>query len=265
MHQLFCVRFSRHVRCVCVVALLARLAVCVYVWCALVSVCVCVRRCRVTVEHSFAGLKRFRILSGVFRGRLRSDENFLHNALKIIIHVCAWVTKISPHRVWAPIDEESVDVVLPAQTHRPVSPARRRGRSAPIPARRASSSRGGRGARGARRGSSRRSSSSILSDNNDRNDDEEENDDVVINNVLNNNSSSSSSSINNINNAYDSGNVFSAFQVDDVVRVWSEQQRSFLGGLIVGTDRRDGSFLINFFNDNSELENVHPSQIEHAL
>lgn len=232
------------------------------VLCSRCAMCAChslFRRCRVTVEHSFAFLKRFRILSGVYRGRLRSDETLLHDALNIIIHVCSYRTKMSPHRRWAPINEEYIQVNVPEVTHRDMRGVAgrgrrgRRGRSSSFGAAPRASSSSDRAHRNRRR--------SVNSENID-NVDESENSSSTINRH-----SSTSTRSNNMQDdeVFNSGNIFSSFQVDDVVRVWNPQKRSFFGGLIVGADVRDQSFLVHFLNEDLELENVHPHYMEHSI
>jgi hypothetical protein len=53
---------------------------------------------RATVEHSIGFVKRFRILSGVYRGRLPECLNHIENALTIIIHISAYHISLHPRR-----------------------------------------------------------------------------------------------------------------------------------------------------------------------
>jgi hypothetical protein len=54
---------------------------------------------RSTIEHCFAYLKRFRILSGVYRGKLLTQKDYLANALKIIVHISCAYTKHHRQRI----------------------------------------------------------------------------------------------------------------------------------------------------------------------
>lgn len=53
---------------------------------------------RATVEHSIVYIKRFHILSGVYRGRFQDDASEISNAIKIIIHASAYYIRSPPRR-----------------------------------------------------------------------------------------------------------------------------------------------------------------------
>jgi len=58
---------------------------------------------RSTVEHSIGFIKRFRILNGMYRGRLSQSQIHLERALKIIIHLCSYDNQQNPHRTHVPL------------------------------------------------------------------------------------------------------------------------------------------------------------------
>ena len=53
---------------------------------------------RSSIEHCFGYMKRFKILSGVFRGNVSDSETLLADAVKIITHVDAAFISLFPHR-----------------------------------------------------------------------------------------------------------------------------------------------------------------------
>jgi hypothetical protein len=63
---------------------------------------------RSTVEHSIGFIKRFYILSGMFRGHLTQSQVHLQRALTIIIHLCSYDNQQKPHRSHFPL-YDSVD------------------------------------------------------------------------------------------------------------------------------------------------------------
>jgi len=53
---------------------------------------------RASIEHCFGYMKRFKILSGIFRGNVSDSETLLADAVKIITHVDAAFISLFPHR-----------------------------------------------------------------------------------------------------------------------------------------------------------------------
>lgn len=210
---------------------------------------------RVTVEHAFGFLKRYRILSGRYRGRLRSDEVFLKHALKIMIHISSWITSTSPHRSWAPIDRVTTPILRPLVTHSPVSDRQRRRRRRSVAASASSAS-------------SARSHAQAIA--NADNDSDEENDDVQDNenHEVDEHKYDDEDDDEDGDGAgvgYDSGATFDMFQPDDIVKVWNPSTRSFRSGLILGTDARSQTFLISYLDIDSDLENVPAKRMEHVM
>ena len=64
---------------------------------------------RATVEHEFAYIKRFRILGERYRGKLNCNQRtgltHLHNALAVIVNLCAYHNRCEQHRVHPPIPQ----------------------------------------------------------------------------------------------------------------------------------------------------------------
>ena len=64
---------------------------------------------RATVEHSFAYVKRYHILSGRYRGRISRNAEHLARAIHIIIHASAIRTRSHPHRTHLALFNEFVN------------------------------------------------------------------------------------------------------------------------------------------------------------
>ena len=64
---------------------------------------------RATVEHSFAYVKRYHILSGHYRERISRNAELLVRAIHIIIHASAIHSRSHPHRTHLALLNEFVD------------------------------------------------------------------------------------------------------------------------------------------------------------
>jgi hypothetical protein len=67
-------------------------------------------RYRATIEHTFGYLKRYAILSDVFRGKVWKNEKHLKNIVKILIHTDAVHSRVNPHRVHEPFNDDPFDL-----------------------------------------------------------------------------------------------------------------------------------------------------------
>ena len=75
---------------------------------------------RASIEHIFGFMKRFKIISTVFRGRVSNTHTLLADAVKIIAHVSAMYLMDQPHRVF---DRDHVPFPRPTRL-RPAPPAK---------------------------------------------------------------------------------------------------------------------------------------------
>jgi hypothetical protein len=64
---------------------------------------------RASIEHAFGYLKRYHIINSTYRGRLVLHSDFIHRAVRIIIHISTMYMRTHPHRQHVPFTDDDID------------------------------------------------------------------------------------------------------------------------------------------------------------